>query len=257
MRRRADVPDPGGRPPPPYFNISPDEALAELDAAGRHRRLRRHRRACAQGRARPGRPRPRGERRRAGCGCFSTWEITRYLIPVAPAHFRRVLRANPALPQGRSETAGRRQVVHPRRGAAAARAFRRRGQPRQGVPPLPPGRAAGQGRARSPTSRAASARPRRRRTSRCRRRSTATGCWSIDLDSQGSMTSIFGGTGRLRMGHRLPADRARLRARAAGREPPPGRARRRAAAARGHARRGAEAHRRRTSSRRPTGRTST
>ena len=37
---------------------------------------------------------------------FSTWEITSYLIPVAPPHFRRVLRANPALPQGRSETAG-------------------------------------------------------------------------------------------------------------------------------------------------------
>ena len=37
---------------------------------------------------------------------FSTWEITRYLIPVAPAHFRRVLRANPALPQGLSETEG-------------------------------------------------------------------------------------------------------------------------------------------------------
>ncbi len=37
---------------------------------------------------------------------FSTWEITRYLIPVAPAHFRRVLRANPALPQGRAETEG-------------------------------------------------------------------------------------------------------------------------------------------------------
>ena len=35
---------------------------------------------------------------------FSTWEITRYLIPVAQAHFRRVLRAHPDLPQGRSET---------------------------------------------------------------------------------------------------------------------------------------------------------
>ncbi|HEX9857351.1 MAG TPA: AAA family ATPase, partial [Paracoccaceae bacterium] len=33
-----------------------------------------------------------------------TWEITRYLIPVAAQHFRRVLKANPALPQGRSET---------------------------------------------------------------------------------------------------------------------------------------------------------
>ncbi|MBY5974913.1 AAA family ATPase [Ferrimonas balearica] len=37
---------------------------------------------------------------------FSTWEITRYLIPVATPHFRRVLRANPELPQGRSETEG-------------------------------------------------------------------------------------------------------------------------------------------------------
>jgi chromosome partitioning protein len=37
---------------------------------------------------------------------FSTWEITRYLIPVATPHFRRVLRAHPDLPQGRSETEG-------------------------------------------------------------------------------------------------------------------------------------------------------
>ncbi|GGM17510.1 ATPase ParA type [Pseudooceanicola nanhaiensis] len=37
---------------------------------------------------------------------FSTWEITRYLIPVAQGHFRRVLKQNPALPQGRSETEG-------------------------------------------------------------------------------------------------------------------------------------------------------
>ena len=72
---------------------------------------------------------------------------------------------------------GRRQVVHPRRGAAAARAFRRRGQPRQGIPALAPAGPAGQDRARWRTSRAASARPRRRRISRCRRRSTATGCW--------------------------------------------------------------------------------
>jgi len=34
---------------------------------------------------------------------FSIWEITRYLIPVAPAHFRRVLKANPELPQGEGE----------------------------------------------------------------------------------------------------------------------------------------------------------
>jgi chromosome partitioning protein len=32
--------------------------------------------------------------------------ITKYLIPVGTAHFRRVLKANPDLPQGRSETTG-------------------------------------------------------------------------------------------------------------------------------------------------------
>ncbi len=37
---------------------------------------------------------------------FSTWEITRYLIPVAAPHFRRVLRAHPDLPQGASDTPG-------------------------------------------------------------------------------------------------------------------------------------------------------
>ena len=37
---------------------------------------------------------------------FSTWEITKYLIPVAPAHFRRVLRQNQDLPQGLTETEG-------------------------------------------------------------------------------------------------------------------------------------------------------
>jgi chromosome partitioning protein len=34
---------------------------------------------------------------------FSIWEITRCLIPVAPAHLRRVMRANPDLPQGEGE----------------------------------------------------------------------------------------------------------------------------------------------------------
>ena len=34
---------------------------------------------------------------------FSTWEVTKYLIPVAPAHLRRVLKANPDLPRGDGE----------------------------------------------------------------------------------------------------------------------------------------------------------
>ncbi|GGH41124.1 chromosome partitioning protein [Cribrihabitans marinus] len=37
-----------------------------------------------------------------GSRLFSTWEITRYLIPVDPVHLRRVLRQNPDLPQGKS-----------------------------------------------------------------------------------------------------------------------------------------------------------
>ncbi len=37
---------------------------------------------------------------------FSTWEIARYMIPVAPAHLRRVLRQHPDLPQGAAETEG-------------------------------------------------------------------------------------------------------------------------------------------------------
>lgn len=37
---------------------------------------------------------------------FSIWEITQYMIPVAPAHLRRVLRQHPDLPQGQSEADG-------------------------------------------------------------------------------------------------------------------------------------------------------
>lgn len=37
---------------------------------------------------------------------FSTWEITRYMIPVAIGHFRRVLRNCPDLPQGISDVEG-------------------------------------------------------------------------------------------------------------------------------------------------------
>jgi len=91
--------------PPPYFDIDPAEAEAALpppisvaDFAAVASRV-------AQGRddlARRGHS-PDGHK---VLRKFSTWEITRYLIPVAPAHFRRVLRANPNLPQGTSESQG-------------------------------------------------------------------------------------------------------------------------------------------------------
>lgn len=91
--------------PPPYFNISPDDALAELDGAVGATDFAAIARACAEGRRDlASRGHETAGRRRLRL--FSTWEITKYLIPVAPAHFRRVLRANPALPQGASETQG-------------------------------------------------------------------------------------------------------------------------------------------------------
>jgi chromosome partitioning protein len=90
---------------PPYFGISPDEALAELGPAVGTRDLATIAELCARGRADlVGRGHEAGGAKTLRL--FSTWEITRYLIPVAPAHFRRVLRQNPALPQGRTETSG-------------------------------------------------------------------------------------------------------------------------------------------------------
>ena len=90
---------------PPYFNNSPDEALRDLGAPVGARDFAEIAALCAQGRDDlVGRGHQVGGRKELRL--FSTWEITRYLIPVAPAHFRRVLRANPALPQGRTETTG-------------------------------------------------------------------------------------------------------------------------------------------------------
>jgi chromosome partitioning protein len=90
---------------PPYFNISPDKALANLGDPVSTRDFGRIAQLCANGRndlvTRGHSPDGSRTLRR-----FSTWEITKYLIPVATPHFRRVLRANPALPQGRTETRG-------------------------------------------------------------------------------------------------------------------------------------------------------
>ena len=90
---------------PPYFNIDPDRALRDLEAPFSTARFAEVAEACARGR---GDLASRGmdEEGKKSLRLFSTWEITRYLIPVATPHFRRVLRANPDLPQGRSETEG-------------------------------------------------------------------------------------------------------------------------------------------------------
>lgn len=94
-----------GDSPPPYFSILPDEALADLGPPVGAEDFAQIARRCAEGRedlVSRGHS-PDGTR---SLRLFSTWEITKYLIPVAPAYFRRVLRGNPALPQGRTETEG-------------------------------------------------------------------------------------------------------------------------------------------------------
>ena len=77
---------------PPYFNIDPDRALADLGPAATTAGFAEIARACGRGRddltARG--LDAQGQKR---LRLFSTWEITRYLIPVAQAHFRRVLRS--------------------------------------------------------------------------------------------------------------------------------------------------------------------
>ncbi|KFI25346.1 ATPase [Haematobacter missouriensis] len=86
----------------PYQNIDPARAASRLGGPVDTARFAKAAAFCARGRddlARRGyAPDGRKHLRK-----FSLWEITRYLIPVAPAHLRRVLRANPDLPQGEGD----------------------------------------------------------------------------------------------------------------------------------------------------------
>ena len=177
--------------PPPYLDIDPDAALADLgepqDTAG----LGGIARACAEGRADlAGRGLAEGGERRLRP--FSTWEITRYLIPVAQAHLRRVLRANPHLPQGVSETPGAAkwftldEVLRLRAHLAAEGSRSKRYLPwrPEGLPAKITAVAnfkGGVGKTSTAAHLAMSAALDGYRV------------LVVDLDSQGSMTSIFGG----------------------------------------------------------------
>ena len=90
---------------PPYLGIDPAKAAAGLSAPAGTDDFAAIAQACARGRADLA-GRGMNEVGEKVLRPFSTWEITKYLIPVAPAHFRRVLRANPELPQGQAETPG-------------------------------------------------------------------------------------------------------------------------------------------------------
>ena len=90
---------------PPYFGIDPFQAIEELGAPVTTGSFAELSEACGRGRA------DLVSRGLDASGQktlrrFSTWEITRYLIPVGAAHFRRVLRQNPDLPQGHSDSEG-------------------------------------------------------------------------------------------------------------------------------------------------------
>jgi chromosome partitioning protein len=90
---------------PPYLALTPDAALADLGPPTGTAGFAAIAQACAAGRADLAARGLQGAPARS-LRLFSTWEITRYLIPVGAAHFRRVLKANPDLPQGASETDG-------------------------------------------------------------------------------------------------------------------------------------------------------
>lgn len=177
---------------PPYFNIDPDTALAELDSPTDTGGFAQIAAACAQGRADLA-SRGLNEQGRKELRLFSTWEITRYLIPVAQAHFRRVLKQNPDLPQGQSETEGGAKwfsldEVLRLRGFFGAQGSKAK----EYIPYRPKGLPAklvavanfkgGVGKTSTAAHLAMSA------------ALDGYKVLVIDLDSQGSMTSIFGGT---------------------------------------------------------------
>lgn len=93
-------------PLPPYFNLDPEAAAAKLGPIVDTARFAKA--AAFAGRGREDLSKrgyaPDGRKRLRK---FSTWEICRYLIPVAPAHLRRVLNKHPELPQGEGNAGAR------------------------------------------------------------------------------------------------------------------------------------------------------
>ncbi len=177
--------------PVPYHGISPDTAADALGTPTDTEGFAAIAAACRRGRDDLA-GRGLDETGTKTLRRFSTWEITKYLIPVAPAHFRRVLRQNPALPQGTTETEGGAkwftldEVLRLRAHFAAEGA-----QDRDYLPYRPQGRPAkviavanfkgGVGKTSTAAHIAMSAALDGYRV------------LVVDLDSQGSMTSIFGG----------------------------------------------------------------
>lgn len=176
---------------PPYFGIRPDRAMEALGPAADTDDFSNIAESCRKGcvdLAARGLDET-GQRRLRP---FSTWEITKYLIPVAPSHFRRVLRQKPELPQGRAETEGgarwfsldevlKLRAFFGSEGSSAKEylPYRPKGQPAK-------------------ITAVANFKGGVGKTSTCAHLAMSAALDGykvlvIDLDSQGSMTSIFGG----------------------------------------------------------------
>ncbi|WP_227271834.1 AAA family ATPase [Roseobacter weihaiensis] len=177
--------------PPPYFNISPDEALRQLAPPTGTAGFAEIAQACTQGRNDLA-GRGLDAKGSKSLRLFSTWEITKYLIPVAPAHFRRVLRQNESLPQGRSETAGGAKWFTLDEVLRLRAFFAAEGSKSKDYQPYRPKNAAAKIVA------VANFKGGVGKTSTCAHLAMSAALdgykvLMIDLDSQGSMTSIFGG----------------------------------------------------------------
>lgn len=176
-------------PLPPYLNIDPQRAATRLGEPVDTTRFARAAAYCGRGRddlAKRGYA-PDGKKRLRR---FSIWEITRYMIPVAPAHLRRVLKANPDLPQGDGEANQKwftlEEVLRLRDHFAAEGSSAKEYRPWR--PEGAPAKIVGVANFKGGSG----------KTTTCAHLAMAAALDGykvlvIDLDSQGSMTSILGG----------------------------------------------------------------
>ncbi|WP_299417710.1 AAA family ATPase [uncultured Sulfitobacter sp.] len=177
-------------PLPPYYNIDPARAAGRLADPVTTTRFAKAANFATKGRddlARRGYA-PDGQKHLRK---FSTWEICKYLIPLAPAHFRRVLKQNPDLPQGSGEGGSKwftlEEVLRLRQHFAAEGAA-----DREYLPYRPEGLPA-------KVVAVANFKGGVGKTSTCAHLAMSAALDGykvlvIDLDSQGSMTSILGGS---------------------------------------------------------------